>query len=167
MICFHWRLCLSFWSTCVMVDLQLSVKSLPITSKAVSSNPAHGEVYSIQLLCDKVCQLLVTCRWPRDPFRIWKKSIFMYWFVLVVKRIYYINIVIFIVQNACNILLTTNTNQYINIDFFHILKGSRGQCALSFLCTEGLYQITFSVYWWHMPWHMSIKMINIISSENK
>ena len=63
--------------------------------------------------------------------------------------------------------MTTNTNQYINIDFFHILKGSRGQCALSFLCTEGLYQITFSVYWWHMPWHMSIKMINIISSENK
>ena len=39
-----------------VVDLQLSVKSLPITSKAVSSNPAHGEVYSIQFLCDKVCQ---------------------------------------------------------------------------------------------------------------
>ena len=36
--------------------LQLSVQSVPITSKVVSLNPAHGEVYSIQQLCDKVCQ---------------------------------------------------------------------------------------------------------------
>ena len=63
--------------------------------------------------------------------------------------------------------MTSNTNQYINIEFFHVLKGSPGQCALSSLCTEGLYQITFSVYWWHMPWHMSVKMITIIFSENK
>jgi hypothetical protein len=31
------------------MDSQLSVQSMPITTKVVSSNPAHGEVYSIQL----------------------------------------------------------------------------------------------------------------------
>jgi len=30
------------------MDLQLSVQSVPITTKIVNSNPAHGEVYSIQ-----------------------------------------------------------------------------------------------------------------------
>ena len=38
------------------MDLQLPVQSVPITTKVVSLNPAHGEVYSIQHLCDKVCQ---------------------------------------------------------------------------------------------------------------
>ena len=32
------------------LDLQLPVQSVPITTKNVSSNPAHGEVYSIQYL---------------------------------------------------------------------------------------------------------------------
>ena len=31
-----------------MVDLQLPVQSEPIATKVVSSNPIHGEVYSIQ-----------------------------------------------------------------------------------------------------------------------
>ena len=39
------------------------MQSLPITTKVVSSNPVHDEVYSIQHLCDKVCQWLTTCRW--------------------------------------------------------------------------------------------------------
>jgi hypothetical protein len=30
------------------LDLQLLVQSVPITTKVVSLNPAHGEVYSIQ-----------------------------------------------------------------------------------------------------------------------
>jgi hypothetical protein len=30
------------------LDLQLPVESVPITTKVVSSNPVHGEVYSIQ-----------------------------------------------------------------------------------------------------------------------
>ena len=30
------------------LDLQLHVHSVPITTKVVSSNPVHGEVYSIQ-----------------------------------------------------------------------------------------------------------------------
>jgi hypothetical protein len=30
------------------LDLQLPMQSLPITSKVVSSNPIHGEMYSIQ-----------------------------------------------------------------------------------------------------------------------
>ena len=30
------------------LDLQLSVQLVPITTKVVSSNPVHGEVYSIQ-----------------------------------------------------------------------------------------------------------------------
>ena len=32
-----------------MVDLQLHVQSVPITTKVVSSNPANDEVYSMQL----------------------------------------------------------------------------------------------------------------------
>jgi hypothetical protein len=30
------------------LDLQLPVQSVPITTKVVSLNPVHGEVYSIQ-----------------------------------------------------------------------------------------------------------------------
>jgi hypothetical protein len=30
------------------MDLQLSMQSVPITTKVVSSNPAHGVMYSIQ-----------------------------------------------------------------------------------------------------------------------
>ena len=30
------------------LDLQLPVQSVPITTKVVSSNPLHGEVYSVQ-----------------------------------------------------------------------------------------------------------------------
>ena len=30
------------------LDLQLLVQSVPITTKVVSSNPAHGEVHSIE-----------------------------------------------------------------------------------------------------------------------
>jgi hypothetical protein len=38
--------------------LQLPVESVPISTKVVSWNLAHGEVYSMQhyILCDKVCQ---------------------------------------------------------------------------------------------------------------
>ena len=32
----------------VIVDLQLPVQSVPVTTKVVSSNAVHGEVYSIQ-----------------------------------------------------------------------------------------------------------------------
>ena len=47
--------------TARVVDLQQPVKSVPITPKVVSSNPAHDEVYSMQHnLCDKVCQGLGT-----------------------------------------------------------------------------------------------------------
>jgi hypothetical protein len=31
-----------------LLDLQLPAQSMPITTNVVSSNPAHGEVYSIQ-----------------------------------------------------------------------------------------------------------------------
>jgi hypothetical protein len=32
----------------MVLDLQLPVQSVPIITKVVSSNPIHGEVYSIQ-----------------------------------------------------------------------------------------------------------------------
>ena len=37
------------------LDLQLPVQSVPITTRVVSSNPIHGEVYSIQhsVTCDR------------------------------------------------------------------------------------------------------------------
>jgi len=57
--------------------LQLPIQSIPITTKVVSSNPAHGEVYSIQeefedrkgvirirtTLYDNIRQWFTTCRW--------------------------------------------------------------------------------------------------------
>ena len=37
---------------------------MPITTNdVVSSNPAHDEVYWIQHLCDKVCELLAAGQW--------------------------------------------------------------------------------------------------------
>jgi hypothetical protein len=35
----------------------------PLTTKVLSSNPAHGEVYSIKTLCNKVYQWFVTGTW--------------------------------------------------------------------------------------------------------
>jgi hypothetical protein len=35
-----------------LVDLQLHVQQVPITTKVVSSNPVHGEVYLIQLVSE-------------------------------------------------------------------------------------------------------------------
>ena len=42
----------------------LPVQSVPITTKTLSSNPVHGEVYSNldTMLCNEVCQLLATGR---------------------------------------------------------------------------------------------------------
>jgi cobalamin biosynthesis protein CbiG len=41
----------------MVVDLQLPMQSVPITTKVTSSNPAYGEVYSIQhYKWDKVCR---------------------------------------------------------------------------------------------------------------
>jgi hypothetical protein len=38
------------------LDLQLPLQAVPITVKVVSSNPVHGEVYSIKhYVIDKVC----------------------------------------------------------------------------------------------------------------
>ena len=42
------------------LDLQLPVQSVPITTKVMSSNPGHGDLYSIQYY---VRQLLATGRW--------------------------------------------------------------------------------------------------------
>ena len=42
--------------------VQISVQSVPVITNVVSFNPAHGEVYSIHLKCDKVCHLLVVGR---------------------------------------------------------------------------------------------------------
>jgi hypothetical protein len=36
------------------LDLQLYMQSVPITTNVVSSNPAHGEVYSIHYVCQKL-----------------------------------------------------------------------------------------------------------------
>ena len=41
--------------------LQLPVQSVPITTKVVSSNPTHGEVYSILHYVIKVCQWFSLC----------------------------------------------------------------------------------------------------------
>ena len=46
----------------MVVWFQLYMQSLPITDKVVSSDPAHGEVYSIQHYVIN-CQLFAGCRW--------------------------------------------------------------------------------------------------------
>ena len=51
-----------------MVDLQLPVQSVPITTKVVSSNPVHGEVYLIQHYVVKfVNDLSMIGRWFSAP----------------------------------------------------------------------------------------------------
>jgi hypothetical protein len=45
-ICLFWFMFHSLRG--LWLDLQLPVQSVPITTEVVSSNPAHGEVYSIQ-----------------------------------------------------------------------------------------------------------------------
>jgi hypothetical protein len=42
-----------------LLDLQLPMYSVPITTKVVSSNHADGKVYSVQHLCDKVYECLL------------------------------------------------------------------------------------------------------------
>ena len=39
------------------------MQSVPITTRVVSWNHVHREVYPIQTLCDKVCQWLTTGMW--------------------------------------------------------------------------------------------------------
>jgi len=46
----------SQWFTLSVFDLQLPVQSVPITTKVLSLNPVHGDVYSIQLNVIKVGQ---------------------------------------------------------------------------------------------------------------
>ena len=38
------------------LDVQLTVQSVPVSTKVVSLNPAHGKVYLIQHYVIKVCQ---------------------------------------------------------------------------------------------------------------
>ena len=51
------------------LDIQIPVQSVPINNKVVSSNPAHGDVYSIQIYMIEVCQWLATGWWfsPGTP----------------------------------------------------------------------------------------------------
>jgi len=51
------------------LDLQLPIKSVPITINVVSSNPAHGGGVHVTTLCDKVCQRLEAGPWfsPGTP----------------------------------------------------------------------------------------------------
>ena len=54
----------------MVVDLQLPMQSVPITTKVVSSNPVHDEVYSIQHYVIKfVSDLIATGQWfsPGTP----------------------------------------------------------------------------------------------------
>jgi hypothetical protein len=50
------------------LDLQLTVQSVPITTKVVSSNPVHARC-TWYTLCDKVCQWLAAGQWfsPGTP----------------------------------------------------------------------------------------------------
>ena len=52
-----------------LLDLQLLMQSVPITTKVMSSNPAHGEVYSIKHYVIK----FVTCS---------RLSVFEYFFCI-------------------------------------------------------------------------------------
>jgi hypothetical protein len=49
-----------------LLNLQLPMQSVPITTKIVNSNPVHGEVYSIKFVSDlrQVCGFLWVLRFP-------------------------------------------------------------------------------------------------------
>jgi len=47
--------------------MELHAQSVPITNKVVSSNPAHGEVYSIQLYVIKFVRSMVLSRYSGTP----------------------------------------------------------------------------------------------------
>ena len=46
-VCFTIKKNILYWN-CIQRDLQLPMQSVPITTKVSSSNPTHGEVYSMQ-----------------------------------------------------------------------------------------------------------------------
>jgi hypothetical protein len=46
----------AFYRGAIMVMIVVPMQSVPITTKVVSSNAAHGEVYSIQHYVIKFCQ---------------------------------------------------------------------------------------------------------------
>jgi hypothetical protein len=57
---------IQIWGAVVVVivwqlDLQLPVQSVPIITKVVSSNPIHGEVYSIHYVIKFVSDLRQVC----------------------------------------------------------------------------------------------------------
>ena len=61
----------------MVVDLQLPMQSVPITTKVVSSSPVHDEVYSIQHYVIKfISDLIVTGRWfsPDTPVSATNKT---------------------------------------------------------------------------------------------
>ena len=49
-----------------LLNLQLPMQSVPITTKIMNSNPVHGEVYSIKFVSDlrQVCGFLWVLRFP-------------------------------------------------------------------------------------------------------
>jgi hypothetical protein len=59
----------SFLTKSGVVMIQLLMPSVPITTNVMSSNPIHGEVYSIKYYVIKVCQWLATGQWfsPGSP----------------------------------------------------------------------------------------------------
>ena len=59
----------------LMIQIISPSLPVPITTKVVSSNPIHGEVY-FTTLCDKVCQWLTTGRWfsPGTPVYSYNKT---------------------------------------------------------------------------------------------
>ena len=57
-----------------LLDLQLPMPSVPITTD-VSSNPAHGKVYSIQQYVIKFVSDLRQVGGVSDTFLIFKKSV--------------------------------------------------------------------------------------------
>jgi hypothetical protein len=59
----------------VVLDIQLHVQSVPITTYVVSLNPAHGEVYSIQHYVIKLRSL--TCDRSVVLSRYWENNILM------------------------------------------------------------------------------------------
>ena len=49
---------------------------MPIATKVLSSNPVHGEMYSIKTVCDKVCQWFAVGVWfsPGTPISSTNKT---------------------------------------------------------------------------------------------
>jgi hypothetical protein len=105
---------------------QLHMQSVPITTKVVSSNPVHGELYSI---CDKVYQWLATGQLfsPGTPVSSTNKTYCHYITVIFFVFCFWFCLFVFVLLTNAFFLYWTRTNvmRYVLYGLIKDLKSTR------------------------------------------